>query len=58
MKNASKKPKAKPVNSKSAAAKPAQKTLPSSAAASSPHDPLHNLLRGTHAQKVCGPRTP
>jgi transcriptional regulator of NAD metabolism len=27
-------------------------------AAADPHDHLHSLLRGAHAHRVCGPRTP
>jgi len=45
------KPKAKPVAIKGGAA-----PSPIRAVAPSPRDPLHHLLRGAHAQKLCGPR--
>ena len=53
MKKRVEKPKAKPVAAKNGAA---HKAAPIRAAAPSPHDQLHHLLRGTHAQKLCGPR--
>jgi hypothetical protein len=52
MKKRVEKSKSKPVATKSAADKtePARRALPKAA---SPHDPLHSLLRGTHASKIC-----
>lgn len=53
-KRVEKQTKPKPVAEKNGATR---KELPRSAAAApSPHDQLHSLLRGTHAQKICGPR--
>jgi hypothetical protein len=52
MKKRVEKPKAKPAKPEAAKSAPAPKAL-AKTAASSPHDPLHNLLRGTYASKVC-----
>jgi hypothetical protein len=52
MKKRVEKPKAKPAKPQSAKSEPAPKAL-AKAAASSPNDPLHDLLRGTYASKVC-----
>jgi hypothetical protein len=51
MKKRVEKPKTKPAKPVSAKSDPAPKAF--AKAASSPHDPLHNLLRGTYASKVC-----
>jgi hypothetical protein len=45
--------KSKP-KSAAAKAKAARKSPVRAAAAVSPHDPLHSLLRGAHAHRVCG----
>jgi hypothetical protein len=52
MKKRVEKPKTKPAKPESAKSEPAPKTL-AKAAASSPQDPLHDLLRGAHAHKIC-----
>jgi hypothetical protein len=50
MKKRIEKPKAKPVKPEPAKREPAPKAP---AKAASPQDPLHDLLRGAHAHKIC-----
>jgi hypothetical protein len=50
MKKRVEKPKTKPAKPETAKREPAPKAF---AKAAAPHDPLHNLLRGTYASKVC-----
>jgi len=52
------KKRAEKTKSKSASAKgnAAHKEPPRRPATASPHDPLHNLLRGTYAHRTCGAR--
>jgi hypothetical protein len=56
MKKRVEKPKSKPVAAKLGAVKSGETQKASPRTAASPHDPLHSLLRGTHAHKLCGPR--
>jgi len=53
MKKRVEKSKTKPTAAKLATVKVAEAPKASPRAAASAHDPLHSLLRGTHAHKVC-----
>lgn len=52
MKKRVEKPKSKPVATKNGADKN-ETARKAPARTASPHDPLHSLLRGTHASKIC-----